>query len=126
VLYYVALHHLATQPAAAPVDSYGLDKVAHAAAFAVLGALLVRARPGAGWRQIGAFLLLGAGLGLFDEWSPRSIPGRSASVLDWVADVIGVSIGLRFGEYIWRLPEFRWFRASAEIARKPDGSRRVP
>ena len=70
------------------------DKVVHLAVYAVLGVLLARAphRP-----RVGTLVALAAGAALFgalDEFHQRFIPGRSASVDDWVADAVGGALGI--------------------------------
>ena len=72
----------------------GVDKLAHAAlygaaAYAWRGAIRARGA-GVGWWIVLGIALVGA----FDEWHQRSVPGRSAEVFDWVADVIGACLGV--------------------------------
>lgn len=72
----------------------GLDKVAHAGAYGVLGFLVVRALGAAGARRS---LLWGAAIGLvwgiLDEWTQAAIPGRTAEIGDLLADVAGAAAG---------------------------------
>lgn len=73
----------------------GLDKVAHFLMYGVLGFLLARGWIASGWRgawllPVAAALLLGAA----DELRQRSVPGRSADVMDWMADVAGATAGV--------------------------------
>ena len=65
------------------------DKLAHALAF---GALMALAR--LGWRAPGTFTIaaLLLGYGLFVEVAQRFIPGRSFSLLDLVADGVGIAV----------------------------------
>jgi len=72
-----------------------LDKIAHAAAFGLMAFLLLRSLLAFGcsssWR-----LLLGVGLGIaalgvLDEWVQSMVPGRTASIADWLADGVGVA-----------------------------------
>jgi VanZ family protein len=84
-------------PEFAPIGAFafpGADKLVHAAMYGVLGVLLARA---AGMpvplRTLGRLL---AGVVLFaaaDELHQRFIPGRSADVLDGMADVAGATVG---------------------------------
>lgn len=75
----------------APNTGLPLDKVAHFVMYGVLGALAAWGarrigRRGRGWGWlIAAGLLLGAA----DEWHQRTVPGRTADLLDWVADAAG-------------------------------------
>jgi len=67
----------------------GIDKVAHAVTYAVLGGLL-RVATGHG----GAAVALAAGYGLTDEVHQAYVPGRSPDPLDWLADVVGAAVGV--------------------------------
>jgi VanZ family protein len=66
-----------------------LRKLAHAAEFAVLGALLVRATGRAG-------LAFGLGVlyALSDEVHQLFVPGRVGAPLDVAIDAIGVAVGI--------------------------------
>jgi VanZ family protein len=73
----------------------GLDKAAHFAMYGVLGFLLARGWTVVGWR--GAWLLpvlVALLLGIADERRQRAVPGRSAEVADWLADLGGASAGV--------------------------------
>jgi VanZ family protein len=75
----------------------GLDKAAHFVMYGVLGFLLARGWLAVAWR--GAWLapvVIALLLGAADELRQRSIPGRSADVSDWIADVGGASAGVFF------------------------------
>ncbi|MCC6772906.1 MAG: VanZ family protein [Gemmatimonadaceae bacterium] len=74
----------------------GTDKLVHAALYAVLASLVAHAVPGQSMR---AMLVVGGALALFaaaDEWHQRWIPGRSADMLDWVADMSGAVVGYTY------------------------------
>ena len=66
-----------------------LRKLAHAAEYAVLGALLVRATGKPGW----AFAL-GTLYAVSDEVHQSFVPGRAGSPLDVALDTAGVAIGI--------------------------------
>jgi VanZ family protein len=66
-----------------------LRKIAHAAEFAVLGFLLVRALGGE-W----ASLALGIGYAVSDEVHQHFVPGRLGSPLDVAIDAVGVAVGV--------------------------------
>ena len=66
-----------------------LRKVAHAAEFAVLGALLVRATG-----RTGLALVLGVLYAASDEVHQSFVPGRLGSPVDVAIDAIGVAIGV--------------------------------
>lgn len=71
----------------------GADKVVHAAMYGVLGWLAARAVADRG-RGVRGIAILGiAALAVGDEWHQRWIPGRSADVFDWMADVAGATLG---------------------------------
>ena len=66
-----------------------LRKIAHAAEFAVLGFLLVRAT-GPEW----ASLALGIAYAISDEAHQHFVPGRLGSPLDVAIDAVGVAVGV--------------------------------
>lgn len=66
-----------------------LRKVAHAAEYAVLGFLLVRAI-GREW----AALALGIAYAAGDELHQHFVPGRYGSPLDVAIDAVGVAVGV--------------------------------
>lgn len=71
----------------------GQDKLFHAIVYAILGALLLgatRFRPPAyRRRQILLAVAIASLYGISDEFHQYFVPGRSADVLDWVADTLG-------------------------------------
>ncbi len=82
------------------------DKLFHAGAYAVLaylwaGALTGPIGRGANGRQhrqsrrLLLAVLISAGYGLTDEYHQSFIPGRDASLGDWLADTVGAIIGVR-------------------------------
>ena len=68
------------------------DKLVHASLFVVLGALAARSwpQPRQRWRALAGLLLLG----VLTEALQSLIPGRSASLGDWLADALGACAGL--------------------------------
>lgn len=78
----------------------GLDKVAHFAAFAVLGLALGRGREASGWPWAAA-LALGLLYAATDELHQALVPGRVPDAADWVADALGTAAGL-FCFHRWR------------------------
>ena len=94
VIGYAALIYMLSDQPKLP-STPGGDKTAHLVAYAGLGFLLARAMgPGvrAGFRWLGAFVG-GTLYGLSDEWHQSFVPGRHASVDDFVADAAGAAIG---------------------------------
>jgi VanZ family protein len=96
--YWLTLFVLTHLPRVGPLSVAAKhDKLAHAAAYAVLAALLATAwQIGAGLLSVSQLawawlaLLVYAGL---DEWT-QSFVGRHASAWDWMADAIGAFLGL--------------------------------
>ena len=78
----------------------GGDKVAHFAVYGLLGTLLSRAW-GPGWRGALLALFTASLFGATDEWHQSFVPGRTADVMDWLADTSGaaLAVGLYF---LWR------------------------
>ena len=80
-----------------PLDFRFADKLAHLVEYGVLGALLVRALRGTLRLRLAfaAALLaiaIGALIGAGDEYFQGFVPGRESSVLDWMADVAGITL----------------------------------
>ena len=75
--------------------SLPLDKVAHFVLYGVLGALAASAWIRSGrTRGMAAALLLAAMLtGAADEMNQRRVEGRTSDIADWLADVVGISVG---------------------------------
>jgi VanZ family protein len=87
----VNLFVVGAQPVAVGLVPPPWDKLAHAALFAVLGALLAFAAGGRrGWLVVGALLAVAAA----DELFQTALPGREVSAADLVADVAGAVAGV--------------------------------
>lgn len=82
----------ALQPQFAPPAEHSADKFLHIAAFGFMAAL--------GWtacsRPLGRSLVLAAlsGFGALIEVAQAMVPGREASLQDWMADTIGILAGI--------------------------------
>jgi len=74
-----------------------LRKLAHAAEFGVLGALLLRALD----RVVAAFAL-GALYAVSDELHQMVVPGRVGAPLDAAIDIVGVACGLLLWQGVTR------------------------
>jgi len=75
-------------------DVGGLDKVVHFSMYAGFAYLLLRAsRYRASWGRVVIVLAGIAVFGLLDEVHQAYIPGRSASIADWFADILGGACG---------------------------------
>jgi VanZ family protein len=98
VLWMALLFALSSIPSEVvqPSGAIPLDKVAHFCFYGVLGALLAGAigRRRVGWGAVIALAVaIGALYGVSDEFHQRFVPGRDASVDDWIADVLGTLTG---------------------------------
>ncbi len=79
-----------------PSGHWSIDKLGHAAEYALLAALCARALAGSvktpGRVLLGAWFLATL-YGASDEWHQSFVPGRSADVLDLAADAAGAAVG---------------------------------
>ncbi len=75
-----------------------LRKIAHAAEYAILGALLVRATGHAA-----VAFALGTLYAVSDEFHQSFVPGRMGSPVDVAIDAVGVAIGVA----LWQLARTR-------------------
>ena len=73
-----------------------LRKIAHAAEFAILGALLVRALGRPGWAAA-----LGVAYAISDEIHQSFVEGRQGSPLDVGIDSIGILVGVLLASRRW-------------------------
>ena len=75
-------------------DIGGLDKVVHFGMYGGFAYLLLRAsRYRASWGRVTIVLACVAVFGLIDEVHQAYIPGRSASLADWFADILSGATG---------------------------------
>lgn len=113
VLYWGALFvgtHLPGDPLHG-LAGQGRDKLIHGAAFAGLALLL--ANVVCWWTRptllhYAAMFALLALYAAVDEWSQSFVPGRTADVKDWIADAIGITLGLGIfavAMWFWRREE---------------------
>jgi VanZ family protein len=99
VLAYMAAIFYLSGLQTAPLPEDVSDKTAHLGAYAVLAVLSVRAVAGGlpcrvTWRIAWLGLAIAGGYGIFDEIHQSFVPGRSASIADWYADVTGAVIAI--------------------------------
>ena len=81
------------------------DKLLHAAAYAVLGALVRGALGGARlrpWMALGLAVAVGTAYGASDEWHQSFVPNRSSDPADLAADAIGAAMGAALASLILR------------------------
>lgn len=76
-----------------PVNFWNADKFYHLVTYAWLGALPLFVFVSRKRAQAAAYAMIG--LGVLLEWAQASIPGRSASFLDALANAVGVFCGVR-------------------------------
>ena len=104
-------------PNLGPLPANTSDKVAHFAAYALLGALVARAMAGATWagytfttiRQAWVFATV---YGVTDELHQAFVPGRTPSAADGLADSTGALLGALVALVIAR---------HVQRTRRPDG-----
>lgn len=89
VLVLANLFYLGTKPFAVGLFSTPWDKLAHFAVFSALTALLWLGTAG---RAVFAIVVLVSAFGGLDEIHQVYLPGRSADIDDWLADVAGASL----------------------------------
>ena len=88
---------------------FTLRKLAHAAEFALLGFLLVRATGSLGWSIAG-----GIAYAISDELHQHFVPGRLGAAGDVVIDSVGVLVGVLLAA---RIRNYHSNRGEAESAR---------
>jgi VanZ family protein len=87
------LFYLGSKPFAGALFPPHWDKLAHIIVYGLITALLLLATGG---RRATLVVVAVIALGALDEIHQRSLPGRSADVLDFLADVIAcVGVGWR-------------------------------
>jgi VanZ family protein len=91
VVLAVNLFVLGAQPIAVGLIPSPWDKLAHAALFAALGALLMIASAGR-WGALAVAVLVA--IALADEFLQANLPGRVVSVADLAADAVGAAAGV--------------------------------
>jgi VanZ family protein len=115
-LYSLAIFLLSSRPI--PFDTSrlpsGFDKVLHAGAFGLWASLALaataRSRPSWAWKRHAWIAAISASIyGLCDEVHQMFVPGRSADVLDWVADLTGGILAV----LLWGLVAF-WLQKKPE------------
>ncbi len=75
------------------------DYTGHFIGYAILGVLLLRGLAGATWRGVTSragwcAVALASAYGVTDEVHQLFVPGRSATIEDWVADTLGAVVGV--------------------------------
>lgn len=96
-----------------PANIPHLDKVAHFLEYGLLGFLGGRAfrHSGPGFLRkfwFGFAIIAGVAVGFCDEWFQSTVPGRTRSSFDFLADVIGAT----FGQFALFVVENKWRRTT--------------
>jgi len=91
-------------PGMGPPETFGLDNMAHTAAFALLGAVGCIAwpsRPAAVWMMVWFAFLAAA-----TELAQSALPYRTGSLTDAASDILGAALGIILVRAIrhWRTP----------------------
>lgn len=100
VIYWIVLLVLTSLPSTMAITSGVSDKIEHFGAYAILGALLFLA-----FRFQGKYavlkknaslfaFLISAFYGMLDELHQLFVPGRSADIIDWIADFAGAGLAV--------------------------------
>jgi VanZ family protein len=110
-LYYGLIFFLSSRPLKLDVSLPNFDKLAHGAAYGLLGFLLAFGffkllRFSLKTKQ-GGVILTGVILGILDEIHQIFVPGRTPDPLDVAADAVGIVLGLILFRLIFqkKLPE---------------------
>lgn len=95
----IAIFAASSQHTVAELPGGMSDKSAHFLAYAGLAVLVLRAVSRARWAGVtrtaaGAAWAICAAYGASDEFHQWFVPGRSASILDWIADVTGAAVAI--------------------------------
>lgn len=100
IMYVLLIFFLSSRPYLhSPGPDFELkDKLVHLVEYLILGLLLIAAAGRLVCKtKAGTFLLflaIGASIAALDEVLQNHVPGRSMDVYDWVADVLGVAVGV--------------------------------
>ena len=91
LVWMAVIFMLSAQPSLPlPLPFPGFDKLAHAVTYAILALLAYRGVAG----RVGQAFAITALYGVSDEIHQIFVPGRSADVNDWLADIAGAAIAL--------------------------------
>lgn len=108
IIHWVSIFILTSLPSESLPSVEISDKLNHFLAFFVLGFFLNLTLkyqtkfPNLKKNILLITIIVASGYGLLDELHQLLVPGRSAEVLDWVADFIGALSGSLLAEVIYR------------------------
>ena len=97
LVYLVAITVGTHWPSLSVPSELNCDKFIHGVAYCGLSALLWCAYPrswGSVSGRLGILACCLAGYASIDEVTQLAVPGRTASIADWGADLLGIAIGL--------------------------------
>ena len=97
IVYMLLIFHFSSESQPLPaLTEHVWDKLLHLTEYAGLGLLWCRAlrSEGLGWTAAIVFAAVAAtAYGATDEWHQSFVPLRDSSVRDWIADMLGSSVG---------------------------------
>lgn len=113
LLFEALVFYLSSRPnLQLPASIPYLDKGAHFLEYLGAGGLVYRALRLSGRPRpacLALALVLVAALGGIDELLQRGVPGRSCSLRDWIADLLGATTGVLLARGLEsRLPRWLW------------------
>jgi len=105
-LFYGLIFFLSSRPLRLDIPLAQMDKLAHGAAYALLGFLLAvgffRLLRAPLKIKLISVVLAGAGLGILDEIHQIFVPGRTPDLLDIAADLAGAVLGLLLFRWVFQ------------------------
>jgi VanZ family protein len=100
-LWMILIFLLSSRPSVPLPSVTHLDKLAHFGAYAILGSFLAWGQRRTGVLSPVWMVAIGIAYGASDEFHQSFVPGRSAELGDWIADSLGVIVGVA-GFHLWR------------------------
>ena len=105
-----AIFFLSSQESLPSLPGGLTDYTGHFIGYALLGVLLLRGLAGASWRGVtpraGWLAVVAASAyGVTDEVHQMFVPGRSATIEDWMADTLGAIAGVLLARAAARLTQ---------------------
>ena len=99
-LFLMAATHIPQERMPESLGLFGIDKILHIVAYAILTVLFMRA-VGTGRLLLYYIVTVAVILGIaaIDEYTQRYV-SRTCSVYDWLADVVGISLALFCIKYL--------------------------
>lgn len=97
------LSHIPGEHKLQVLSLFGVDKVLHMLAYAIIAGLALYAVKGPlGWKVYLGLLISMAAFGWVDEYTQEFV-GRTCSVYDWAADIMGSLMAIAvYRTYTWK------------------------